>query len=334
MKDGKCLIIAEAGVNHNGNLDTAFKLCDAAKEAGADVVKFQTWKTEDIITNNVAQASYQKENVGKEETQFDMLKKLELSSQDFIKIKEYCDCIGITFASTADEAKSLDFLISIGIPFIKVGSGDIGNVSYLRYIGSKHMPVILSTGMSSIADIDTSVRTLQESGAGNITLLHCTTSYPCNYENVNLNAMCTIRDAFKLPIGYSDHTLGNIVAIGAVVMGAEVIEKHFTLDKNMYGPDHKASSTPDEFKSLVKAIRNIETAMGNGKKVPTSDEKEISKVVLKRIVAKKNIKEGTIISEEDICVKRNDVGMMADKWDIVVGSRAGKDYKVDEGIIL
>ena len=334
MKDGKCLIIAEAGVNHNGNLDTAFKLCDAAKEAGADVVKFQTWKTEDIITNNVAQASYQKENVGKEETQFEMLKKLELSSQDFIKIKEYCDCIGIMFASTADEAKSLDFLISIGIPFIKVGSGDIGNISYLRYIGSKAMPIILSTGMSSIADIDISIRALQEGGADNITLLHCTTSYPCNYENVNLNAMCTIRDAFKLPVGYSDHTLGNIVAIGAVAMGAKVIEKHFTLDKNMYGPDHKASSNPDEFRSLVKAIRNIEMAMGNGEKVPTSDEKEISKVVLKRKVKKKNIKEGTIISEEDICVKRNDVGMMADKWDIVVGSRAGKDYKVDEGIIL
>ena len=238
------------------------------------------------------------------------------------------------FASTADEAKSLYFLISIGIPFIKVGSGDIGNISYLRYIGSKAMPIILSTGMSSIADIDISIRALQEGGADNITLLHCTTSYPCNYENVNLNAMCTIRDAFKLPVGYSDHTLGNIVAIGAVAMGAKVIEKHFTLDKNMYGPDHKASSNPDEFRSLVKAIRNIEMAMGNGEKVPTSDEKEISKVVLKRIVAKKNIKEGTIISEEDICVKRNDVGMMADKWDIVVGSRAGKDYKVDEGIIL
>lgn len=330
----RCLIIAEAGVNHNGNLNTALKLCDAAKEAGADVVKFQTWKTEAIITKTVAQAEYQQENTGVQESQFDMLKRLELSYDDFRKIKEHCDSIGIQFASTADEAESLDFLISIGIPFIKIGSGEIGNVSYLRYMGSKKMPVILSTGMSSLADIDISIQALREGGATDITLLHCTTSYPCVFENVNLNAMNTIQDAFKLPVGYSDHTLGSTVAIAAVAMGAKVIEKHFTLDKNMEGPDHKASSTPDEFKEYVQAIRNIEKAMGNGVKEPTKVEKEISKVVLKRIVAKRPIAKNQVITEDDICVKRNDVGLSCNKWDIIVGTKARKDYVVDEGISM
>lgn len=330
----RCLIIAEAGVNHNGDLNTALNLCDAAKEAGADVVKFQTWKTESIITRTVAQAEYQQENTGVQESQFDMLKRLELSCDDFRKIKEHCDSIGIIFASTADEAESLDFLISIGIPFIKIGSGEIGNVSYLRYMGSKKMPVILSTGMSSLSDIDISIQALREGGATDITLLHCTTSYPCLFEDVNLNAMITIRDAFKLPVGYSDHTLGSAVAVAAVAMGAKVVEKHFTLDKNMEGPDHKASSTPDEFKEYVQSIRNIEKAMGNGEKVPTNVEKEISKVVLKRIVAKKPIAKDQVISEDDICVKRNDVGLLCNKWDIVVGTKARKEYAVDEGILV
>ena len=334
LDNGKCLIIAEAGVNHNGKLDLALKLCDAAKEAGADVVKFQTWKTEAIITNTVAQAEYQKENTGKEESQFDMLKKLELSYSDFAKIKKHCDSIGIVFASTADDAESLDFLVSLGIPFIKIGSGETGNISYLRYMGSKQLPVIMSTGMSSLADIDISVQALKDGGATDITLLHCTTSYPCIYENVNLNAMLTIRDAFKLPIGYSDHTLGNTISIAAVAMGARVIEKHFTLDKNMEGPDHKASLDPKEFQQLVKEIRNIEIAMGDGKKIPTNAEKEISKVVLKRIVAKRPIKKEQIIRAEDICIKRNDIGMMAKDWDMIVGATANKDYYVDEGIEL
>lgn len=331
MRDN-CLIIAEAGVNHNGDVNLAYKLCDAAKKAGADVVKFQTWKTESIITQNVAQAEYQTVNTGVSESQFDMLKKLELTQEEFRKIKEYCDSIGITFASTADEAESLDFLVGIGIPFIKIGSGEIGNVSYLRYMGSKKMPVILSTGMSSLADIDISLQALRDGGATDITLLHCTTSYPCAFENVNLNAMSTIHEAFKLPVGYSDHTLGNTVAIAAVAMGAKVIEKHFTLDKNMEGPDHKASADPEEFASLVREIRNIEIAMGDGKKEATKVEKEISKVVLKRIVAKKPIKEGQLITEDDICVKRNDVGLACNKWDIVIGTKARKHYGVDEGI--
>ena len=332
MNNSKCLIIAEAGVNHNGDINLAFRLCDAAKAAGADVVKFQTWKTEAIITQNVAQAEYQQKNTGIQESQFDMLKKLELSYQDFSRIKTYCDSIGILFASTADEEESLDFLVSIGIPFIKIGSGDIGNVSYMRYIGSKKMPVILSTGMSSLADIDVSVRALRDGGTTDITLLHCTTSYPCAYEDVNLNAMLTVREAFKLPIGYSDHTVGSTVAIAATAMGARVVEKHFTLDKNMEGPDHKASADPEEFKEFVKAIRNIEVAMGSGEKQATEKERQISKVVKKRIVAKRAILENQIIQEEDICVKRNETGLLCDKWDMVVGTKARKNYKIDEGI--
>lgn len=326
------LIIAEAGVNHNGNINLAFQLCDAAKTAGADVVKFQTWKTEEIITRNVAQAEYQTKNMGEAQSQFDMLKCLELSYEEFKQIKNYCDSIGIQFASTGDTNEDIDFLISIGIPFIKIGSGDIGNIPYLRYIGSKNLPIILSTGMSSLSDIDISVRALRDGGANDITLLHCTTSYPCAYENVNLNAMKTIRDAFQLPVGYSDHTLGNTVAVAAVAMGAQVIEKHFTLDRNMVGPDHKASSTPEEFKRLVHAIRNTEIALGSGKKVPTPTEQEISNVVLKRIVAKRPIQKGQIITAEDICVKRNDTGMSCSQWDKVIGSIATKNYHPEDGI--
>lgn len=330
----RCLIIAEAGVNHNGDIDIALKLCDAAKEAGADVVKFQTWKTEDIITKNVAQAEYQKENTNIQESQFDMLKRLELTYDEFVQIKKHCDDIGIMFASTADESRSLDFLISIGIPFIKIGSGEIGNVSYLRYMGSKELPIIMSTGMSTIEDINISLQALRDGGAKDITLLHCTTSYPCRLENVNLKAMKTIEEIYKLPVGYSDHTLGSAVAVAAVSMGAKVIEKHFTLDKNMDGPDHKASADPKEFKSYVKAIRDIEIALGDGRKVPTSIEKDISEVVLKRIVAKRSIKKGQIIKEDDICVKRNNEGVSCSKWDNVVGAVAKKNFGVDEGVLF
>lgn len=328
----KCLIIAEAGVNHNGDVKIALKLCDAAKEAGADVVKFQTWKTEDIITRNVEQAEYQKENTGIQETQFDMLKRLELSYEEFKIIKEHCEDIGIQFASTADECGSLDFLLNLGIPFIKVGSGDIGNVSYLRYIGTKNKPIIMSTGMSTLEDISLSLKALRAGGATDITLLHCTTSYPCSLQNVNLNAMNTINKVFNLPIGYSDHTIGSEVAVAAVAMGAKVIEKHFTLDKQMEGPDHKASADPKEFKEYVNAIRNIELALGDGHKCPTEIEKNISKVVLKKIVAKRPIEKGQIITEDDICVKRCDFGFSCSKWDQVIGTIAKKDYIINEGI--
>ncbi len=332
MNYDKCLIIAEAGVNHNGRLDLAIQLCNAAKEAGADVVKFQTWKTENLLTRNVEQAEYQTQNTGKQESQFDMLKKLELSYEDFRKIKQHCDEIGILFSSTADEPESLDFLVDLGIPFIKVGSGDIGNVSFLRYMGSKGLPVILSTGMSTLADVDISINALKEGGATDITVLHCTTNYPCPYEDVNLRAMLTLRDAFHLPVGYSDHTIGREVAVSAVALGAKIVEKHFTLDCQSDGPDHAASTEPQDFAAMVKAIRTVEACLGTGIKEPTSAEKKISKVVTKRVVARIPIKLGEKITEKNICVKRNDIGIVARYWDLVIGRKATKNYLEDEGI--
>lgn len=326
------LIIAEAGVNHNGSLDIAFQLCKAAKESGADVVKFQTWKTEKIITKNVSQADYQVENTGSSESQFDMLKKLELSYEDFTKIKKYCDEIGIQFASTADEEESLDFLISLGIPFIKIGSGEITNIPYLRAMGSKKLPIVLSSGMATLGEVETALFELKKAGATDITLLHCTTSYPCVVEDVNLNAMLTMKNAFKLAVGYSDHTEGIEVPIAAVALGATVIEKHFTLDRKMAGPDHLASTEPREFKQMVESIRNIEKALGSGVKIPTKTEKEISDVVLKRCVASCCIKKGDVFTEKNVCVKRNDKGTSAKYWDLVIGKKAKKDYTVDEAI--
>jgi len=328
----KCLIIAEAGVNHNGRLDLAIELCDAAKKAGADVIKFQTWKTENLITENVDQAEYQVQNTGERESQYDMLKKLELSYNEFRIIKQHCEEIGIVFASTADESQSLDFLVEEGIPFIKVGSGDIGNVSFLRYIGSKRLPVILSTGMSSISDIDISINALKEGGAKDITVLHCTTNYPCPYEDVNLKAMITLRDVFHIPVGYSDHTIGHEVAISAVALGASIIEKHFTLNCNMEGPDHAASTEPEKFEEMVKSIRLVETCLGSGVKEPTDEEKKISTVLSKRIVAKRAIMEGEVLSDENVCVKRNNKGVLAKYWDVVIGRKANKEYLENDGI--
>lgn len=327
-----CYIIAEAGVNHNGRLDIALKLCDAAKHSGADAVKFQTWKTENIITRNVEQARYQKENTGVTESQFDMLKKIELPYDDFAEIKKHCDDIGITFISTADDSESLDFLVELGIPFIKIGSGDIGNISYLKEIGSKKLPVVLSTGMSNLSDIDISLRALKEGGATDITLLHCTTSYPCPHDRVNMRAMNTLREAFHLPVGYSDHTIGPEAAIAAVTMGACVIEKHFTLDCQMEGPDHLASTEPGPFKDMIDSIRKTEELLGNGIKEPTPEEKEISKVVTKRVVAYSSIASGEVFSEANICVKRNDIGELARDYYKVIGRKALKDYIPDEGI--
>lgn len=330
----KCLIIAEAGVNHNGSLELALKLCDAAKGAGADVVKFQTWKTENLITKTVAQAEYQITNTAKKESQFDMLKRLELSYDDFRVIKAYCDRIDITFASTADEFESLDFLVDLGIPFIKVGSGDIGNVPFLRYMGSKGLPVILSTGMSGMDDVELSIQSLREGGATDITLLHCTTNYPCPYEDVNLKAMVTMRNAFHVPIGYSDHTVGRDVSVAAVALGAEIIEKHFTLDCNMNGPDHAASTEPHDFAEMVNSIRIVETILGNGKKKATDAEMNISKAVTKRIVASREIHAGDLFTEHNICIKRSDSGTKARDWDYIIGKPSPNHFDIDEGITI
>ena len=326
-------IIAEAGVNHNGRLDLALQLCDAAKEAGADAVKFQIWKTEKIITKSANLATYQQENISnKSQSQFEMLKALELSYDDFIIIQQHCRKIGIEFLSTPDEECSLSFLSTLNLPFIKLGSGEVTNIPYLRLVGSLHKNVILSTGMTYLSDVDIAYRTLIDAGASSVSLLHCTTNYPCPVNEVNLRAMQTLKTAFKCKVGYSDHTMGIEVPIAAVAMGAEIIEKHFTLNQNMDGPDHKASLNPIELKEMVKAIRNIETALGNGIKSPNKSELEISKVVLKRIVASRPIHKGEYLTEKNLTVKRASEGISATSWDTIIGSTALYDFKTDEPI--
>lgn len=327
-------IIAEAGVNHNGRLDFALKLCDAAKEAGVDAVKFQTWKTENIVTKSAAKAEYQEENTGSEQSQYEMLKELELSYPEFEKINEYCKKIGIQFLSTPDEEESLEYLCSLNLPFLKIGSGEVTNIPFLRKIGNKHQKVILSTGMSTLADVEKAYHTLMESGAKEVSLLHCTTNYPCPYHEVNLQAMQTLKAAFKCQVGYSDHTMGIEVPIAAVAMGAEIIEKHFTLDRNREGPDHKASLDPEELKQMVISIRNIEQAMGDGIKHPNASEQKNAEVVLKRIIAKKPIKKGDVLGEDNLALLRNSEGIPAKYWDLIAGKPAKRDYIEDEPIEL
>lgn len=327
-------IIAEAGVNHNGQLDLALKLCDAAKDAGVDAVKFQTWKTESIVTAQARQATYQTVNTGVEESQYDMLKKLELSYDHFRYIQDYCKKIGIDFLSTPDEEESLEFLVSLGMPLIKVGSGEVTNIPYLRKIGAQKKPVILSTGMSNLAQVATAYDTLLAAGAPSVALLHCTTNYPCPLDEVNLKAMCTLRDAFKCQVGYSDHTMGLEVPVAAVALGAEIIEKHFTLDRAMEGPDHKASLEPAELKMMVYHIRNIELALGDGIKRPNKSEADNTKVVQKSILAKVPINKGEVLTEDKLVSKRAGAGISSVHWDVVVGTTAVKDYEIDEPIVF
>lgn len=328
-------IIAEAGVNHNGSLDLAIKLCDAAKRARVDAIKFQTWKTEKIVTRTANLAAYQEQNIQAcNDSQFDMLKKLELSYENFIEIRDYCEKIGIQFLSTPDEEESLGFLMKLEMPFIKIGSGEITNVPYLRKIASYRHPVILSTGMSSLSEVALAYDIMVEAGVPQITLLHCTTNYPCPMDEVNLRAMLTLRDAFKCKVGYSDHTLGIDIPVAAVALGASIIEKHFTLDKSMDGPDHKASLTPEELTRMVESIRNVEIALGDGIKRPNKSEIEISKVVLKTIVASRFIKKGEVLTPENLTVKRVESGIKASFWDILMGTEALFDYITDEPIRL
>lgn len=328
-------IIAEAGVNHNGNLNLALQLCDRAKESAVDAIKFQTFKTEKVITKFAEMAQYQKKNIVKMMSQYEMAKGLELTYKQFEKIKKHCDNIGISFLSTPDEEESLNFLLSLGLTSIKVGSPEVTNIPFLRIISSKNVDVILSTGMSTLGDVEMAYFTLLEGGAKSVALLHCTTNYPCPMDEVNLKAMLTLKDAFKTKVGYSDHTIGNEVAIAAVAMGAEIIEKHFTLDKNMAGPDHQASSTPVELSQLVHSIRNIEIALGNGIKKPFKSELNTLEFVKRSIVASRTIKKGELFSEENISLKRTGkTGISAPEWDHVIGTIAKRDYKADEMIVL
>jgi len=326
-------IIAEAGVNHNGSLELALKLVDAAVEVGANAIKFQTFKTEKVLSKNADKATYQKESTAENETQFEMIKKLELSYNDFKKIKRYCEEKGIMFLSTPDEEESLDFLCdTIEVPYIKIGSGEVTNYPFLKYIASKNKPVILSTGMSTIGEVEKAVNTMYSVNESlEIALLHCTTNYPTPYEEVNLRAMLTLKEAFKLPVGYSDHTLGIEVPVAAVALGANIIEKHLTLDKKLPGPDHKASMEPREFKRMVEAIRNIEKAMGDGIKRPNNSEKEIQKVVRRRLAATRHMEAGEVVKEKDIAIKRVSEGLLPEFFEVILGKKLRKEIEEGNG---
>ena len=327
-------IIAEVGVNHNGDIRLAKQMIDAAKDAGVDAVKFQTFVAENLVSSCAEKADYQKETTGSDESQLDMIKKLELSFDDFAELKSYCASRNLDFMSTPFDFESIDFLAELGQEIFKIPSGEITNLPYLLEIGKLKQKVILSTGMSTLSEIADALEILKDAGTTEITLLHCNTAYPTPYEDVNLNAMQTLKDVFNLPVGYSDHTPGIEVPVAAVAKGAVVIEKHFTLDKNMEGPDHKASLEPDELKQMVTAIRNIEKALGRLEKEPTGSEIINRDIARKSIVAKCDIRTGEIFTEENITVKRPGNGISPMKWFAVLGQKAVRDFTADELIEL
>ncbi|PHO11995.1 N-acetylneuraminate synthase [Malaciobacter marinus] len=329
----KVFVIAEAGVNHNGSVELAKKLIDVASEVGADAVKFQTFKTELCISKDARKADYQVKNTGDDkETQFEMVKKLELSKDMHLELISYCNSKNIMFLSTPFDHDSIDLLNDLGLEIFKIPSGEITNLPYLRHIGQLGKKVILSTGMADIGEIENALDILTQAGTKkeNIIVLHANTMYPTPMEDVNLRAMLTIGNTFDISYGYSDHTLGVEVPIAAVAMGASCIEKHFTLDKTMEGPDHKASLEPDELKAMVKAIRNVELALGYSIKKPSKSEIPNMQIVRKSIVAKIDIKKGDKLSEENIAIKRPGNGINPMRWDEIVGTIAIKDYKEDE----
>lgn len=326
-------IIAEAGVNHNGSFELACRLADAAKDAGADCVKYQTFKSENLVSKDAQKAEYQKKTTG-DSSQQDMLKKLELSYDSFVRLKEYCDKIGICFLSTPFDFDSIDFLNSLDMPFWKIPSGEVTNYPYLVALAKTGKPVVMSTGMCEMNEIADAIKVLKDNGTKDIKLLHCNTEYPTPFEDVNLTAMKTMREAFGVEVGYSDHTKGIEVPIAAVALGATIIEKHFTLDRNMEGPDHKASLEPHELKQMVCSIRNIEKAIGTGDKTPSASEKKNISIARKSIVAKKEIKTGELFTVENITVKRPGTGISPMKWNEVLGTKAVRDFNEDEKIEL
>ncbi|MDD4986896.1 MAG: N-acetylneuraminate synthase [Dehalococcoidales bacterium] len=327
------LIIAEAGVNHNGNLEMALKLCDAAKAAGADIVKFQTWKTSSLMLRNTPVPAYQKDAAAPYDSQYAMLEALELPWDAFRHIKAHCITVGIRFLSTPDEEESLDFLVDdLGLDMVKIGSGEVTNLPFLAQVGQKGVEVILSTGMATPGEVATAWQTLQQYGAPKVSLLHCTSNYPAPMEEVNLKAMLSLRERFHATTGYSDHTEGIEVAVAAVALGAEIIEKHLTLDRSLPGPDHRSSIEPDQFKAMVQAIRNIEKALGDGIKRIQPSEAGVRKVVQKRLVARVPIAKGEPFTSANVTAKRAGRGIPASNWLSVEGKPAPRDYMPDECI--
>jgi len=330
----RCFIIAEAGVNHNGDIKLAKKLIDIALEAGADAVKFQTFRTEEVVSNIAAKARYQQETTGAAGSQFGMLKKLELTEKDFRDLFAFARKQGIVFLSTPFDKRSVDLLDELAVPAFKIPSGEITNVPLLTHIASKNKPVILSTGMSTLSDIEEALRALREEGADDIILLHCVSSYPAEVEDINLRAIETLECAFGLPAGLSDHTVGIIVPIAAVAMGACVIEKHFTLDKSLPGPDHRVSLEPAELKQLVMAIRDVEKAMGNGIKTPAKEESKNKTVARRSLVARVDIPRGATITEEMVSIKRPGGGIEPKYINTIIGKKASHNIRRDELIIF
>lgn len=330
----RCHIIAEAGVNHNGSLDLALRLVDAAVAAGADVVKFQTFRASSLASRNAPKALYQQATTDAGVSQFEMLRKLELSEANHKKLMSYCQQQGIAFLSTPFDFPSIDFLASLGMSAFKIPSGEITNLPYLRKVGGLGKDIILSTGMSTLEEVADALRILEAAGTprSRVTLLHCTTQYPAPLDSVNLRAMLTLREAFPgiAGVGYSDHTQGIEIPLAAVALGATVVEKHFTLDRNMEGPDHKASLEPDELCAMVTGIRKVERALGDGIKAPAQAEIPNMAVARKSIVAARPIKKGDLLSEENMAVKRPGNGISPMHWDAFVGKVATRDYAEDE----
>lgn len=324
------IIIAEAGVNHNGDINLAKKMVDAAKQAGVDYVKFQTFNPEKLVSRYAEKAEYQKETTGNSETQLEMLEKLTLTNDNFKELKEYCDNIGIGFISTPFDLESIDFLEQLNMDFWKVPSGEVTNLPYLEKIAKTGRKVIMSTGMCNMNEIEAAIDVLEKNGTSDIELLHCNTQYPTPFKDVNLNAMLEIKDVTGKAVGYSDHTVGIEVPIAAVGLGAGIIEKHFTLDKEMQGPDHKASVNPEELCTMVSCIRNIEDALGDKHKCITDSEVENKYVARKSIVALKKIKKGELLTEDNLTTKRPGTGISPMKWHDIIGTIAVKDFNEDE----
>jgi N,N'-diacetyllegionaminate synthase len=329
----KTFIIAEAGVNHNGSLELAFQLIDVAVAAGADAVKFQTFKAEKVIAANAPKTGYQKETTGPDESQLEMVKKLELDEKAHIQLYQYCRHKGIQFLSTPYDLESIDLLNHLGLEIFKIPSGEITNLPYLKKLGALKKRLILSTGMADLSEIEEALDVLTESGTPveNITVLHCNTEYPTPFEDVNLRAMLTIRNAFPgIFVGYSDHTNGIEVPIAAVAMGARVIEKHFTLDRNLPGPDHRASLEPHELTAMISGIRNIEKALGTEIKKPSPSELKNKPIVRKSIVAACPIQKGELFTEMNIAVKRPGIGISPMRWGEIIGRKSKKNYQKDD----
>ena len=324
------LIIAEAGVNHDGDLNLAKKLIDVAREAGADAIKFQTFEAEKVVIETAEKAEYQRETTSPEESQLAMIKKLELSGKDFEELSTSARENEIIFLSSPFDTGSVDLLDELGVPAFKVGSGEITNFPLLRHIATKGKPIILATGMATLEEVEEALKVIQGEGVKNIILLHCASCYPTKIEDINLKAMATLRHTFELPVGLSDHSLGITIPIAAIALGACVIEKHFTMDKNLPGPDHKASLEPDGLKGMIRAIRDVEGALGDGVKRPTVGEEEIKKVARRSIVARVDIPDGVIITQKMLDIKRPGTGIEPRHLDIVIGRRAKKNIKSGE----